>query len=221
MKADLLMVRPAAEGRWMQFRDVYEVDGRPVRDRDERLARLFLQPPTASSLSQAESIMLESSRYNIGGIGRTINLPMLALSYFAPNHRARSVFSRADAGKVDQLAVLARPDAIWAVEFREVAPETLIRTTGERDLPAHGRAWIDAATGRILKTELVAKDPAVEGRIEVSYRFETSIGFLVPAEMREQYTDGGLRTRIVGHARYGNLKRFTVTTEETLRKPPG
>ena len=26
---------------------------------------------------------------------------------------------------------------------------------------------------------------------------------------------------IVGRARYGNIKRFTVTTDEALKKPPG
>ena len=44
LKSDVLLVRAPAGDRWMQFRDVYEVDGRAVRDRPERLAKLFLQP---------------------------------------------------------------------------------------------------------------------------------------------------------------------------------
>src|SRR5260370_1392492 len=36
LKADLLLVKPIGSNRWMQFRDVFEVDGRPVRDRSER-----------------------------------------------------------------------------------------------------------------------------------------------------------------------------------------
>src|SRR5258708_2584216 len=44
LKSDLLLVRPAGLDRWMQFRDVFEVDGQPLRDRTERLMKLFLAP---------------------------------------------------------------------------------------------------------------------------------------------------------------------------------
>src|SRR5262249_36082550 len=37
LKSDLLLVRPAGGDRWIQFRDVFEVDGKAVRDRSERL----------------------------------------------------------------------------------------------------------------------------------------------------------------------------------------
>ena len=62
----------------MQFRDVTEVDGKKLKDRNDRLARLFLSP-SKSTASQARKIMDESSRYNIGDIERNINLPVLAL----------------------------------------------------------------------------------------------------------------------------------------------
>jgi len=45
LKSDLLLLR--AEGQtngYVQFRDVYEVDGDPVRDRNDRLLKLFLNP---------------------------------------------------------------------------------------------------------------------------------------------------------------------------------
>ena len=220
LRADLLMVRLAAEERWVQFRDVFEVDGRVVRDRDERLARLFLQPLSASSLDQAEAITRESARYNLGGIERTINLPVMALTYFQPAHRRRSTFARVDAGDVKAWAGIASAPAIWAVSYQETGPDTLIRTSGERDLPASGRAWIDTATGRILRTELVAKSPEVRGRIDVRYRFDEALEGLVPDEMREEYSDRQM-SRIIGRARYGHIRRFKVTTDETLKKPPG
>ena len=220
LRSDLLMVRLAAQDRWVQFRDVFQVDGRPVRDRDERLQRLFLNPSPAN-LEQAEAISRESARYNLGSIERTINLPLIALSYFQPAHRWRSTFARVDAGNVKAWASIATAADIWAVSYRETEPDTLIRTSGERDLPASGRAWIDAATGRVLRTELIAKSAEVQGRIEVNYQLDAALGFLVPAEMREEYSDTPAMRRIVGRARYGNIKRFTVTTDETLRKPPG
>src|SRR5947208_1164860 len=42
LKSDLLLVKPQGADRWIQFRDVFDVDGKPVRDRDERLVKLFL-----------------------------------------------------------------------------------------------------------------------------------------------------------------------------------
>src|SRR5262245_17572571 len=47
--SDLLLLRPAGATRWVQFRDVFEVDGKAVRDRSERLFRLFLEPTTSSA----------------------------------------------------------------------------------------------------------------------------------------------------------------------------
>jgi hypothetical protein len=220
LRSDLLMVRLGAEDRWIQFRDVFEVDGRMVRDRDERLARLFLQP-SPSSLDQADAIARESARYNLGRIERTINLPLLALSYFQPAHQARSAFARIDAGDVKAWSDIASAASIWAISYRETAPDTMIRTAGERDLPASGRIWVDATTGRILRTELVAKDARVKAQVEVTYRFDAALGFLVPAEMREEYSDAPAMNRILGRARYGKIKRFMVTTDEVLRKPPG
>ena len=51
LRSDLLLVRPAGVDRWIQFRDVFEVDGHPVRDRTERLMKLFLDPPKTLSIS--------------------------------------------------------------------------------------------------------------------------------------------------------------------------
>src|SRR4051812_45702654 len=48
LKSDVLLVRAPAGDGWIQFRDVFEVDGKPVRDRAERLAKLFLQPSASA-----------------------------------------------------------------------------------------------------------------------------------------------------------------------------
>src|SRR5580765_1819819 len=42
--SDLLIVKLESAGLVTQFRDVFDVDGAPVRDRDERLMKLFLEP---------------------------------------------------------------------------------------------------------------------------------------------------------------------------------
>ena len=42
LRSDVLLVKLAGDEWWMQFRDVFEVDRRPVRDRDQRLYKLFV-----------------------------------------------------------------------------------------------------------------------------------------------------------------------------------
>jgi hypothetical protein len=82
--SDFLLVKLPDTNEWLPFRDVFEVDSKRVRDREDRLSKLFLQPaPTA--LAQAQRIMDESARYNIGSIQRTINLPVFALEVLRPS----------------------------------------------------------------------------------------------------------------------------------------
>ena len=81
--SDFLLVQVPGEG-WMPFRDVFERNGQKVRDREERLAKLFLNGSSRSSVDQARQIMVESARYNIGTVERTINLPTLPLALSHP-----------------------------------------------------------------------------------------------------------------------------------------
>lgn len=67
LKSDLLLVKPERADRWIQFRDVFEVDGQPIRDRNERLMKLFVDP-SSSTAGQVEHIVTESARYNIGNV---------------------------------------------------------------------------------------------------------------------------------------------------------
>ena len=45
LRSDILMVMFPGATEWLVFRDVAEVDGKPVRDREERLTKLFVDPP--------------------------------------------------------------------------------------------------------------------------------------------------------------------------------
>ena len=56
IKADFLLVRYPGDTEWLQFRDVSEVDGKPVReDQQERLTKLFLEP-SESALSATAAL---------------------------------------------------------------------------------------------------------------------------------------------------------------------
>ena len=227
MKSDLLLVRPIGAARWIQFRDVFEVDRKPVRDRTDRLARLFLTP-SKSTCDQVHKIVAESSRYNIGDIERTVNVPVLPLMYLDPSHQSRFAFKVADADP-DRLVIggsvvtLGLPDSprftvsteVWVVEYREVARPTMISGRG-KDVPSRGRFWIEPASGRVVMSELIAENQDVRGKIDVSYQSEPVVGLLVPIEMRGSYDSPRDGARIEERATYSSFRQFQVAVDEKL-----
>ena len=223
LKSDLLMVRPEGEQRWIQFRDVFQVDGRMIRDRDERLYKLFVKP-TGTTEEQAQAIQNEGSRYNLGAIVRTVNVPILALSFFDAEHQPRFTFKRIKPGDVREFEGSAKPDDVWAFEYREMSKQTLVRGNNNADLPSRGRIWIEGTTGRVLKTELLLDDIQVKAAITVDYAFAPELKLLVPSEMRERYQMNRSASRIEATANYSKFRQFKVTTTEKTntetKKPP-
>ena len=219
---NLLLVRPGGMGDWVQFRDVFEVDGRPVRDRGERLVPLFLQP-AASRAAQLMRIRAESARYNIGTVERTVNTPTLPLLFLETANQKRFAFTRASSRATLTLAppselagaAFRTSTEVWIVDFREKQDGTLIRDERGRDVPARGRFWIEPSSGRVLMSELTANTRRIRATIDVSYQSEPLVGLLVPIEMRERYATRDAE-RIDGVATYGRFRQFTVTVEEEI-----
>jgi VWFA-related protein len=215
-RANLMTISLGARG-WVAFRDVFELDGRPVRDRDERLTRI-LQNVTPDSLDQARKIAAESARYNLNPdtarIDRTINVPMTALFYLRAANQSRSSFR------------LGKPERAGGVEcvtleFTEQSLPRLIRTTG--DAPAEGKFWIDMANGgRILKTEMRLQSQgrggaAVRSQATVTYGRVDRLNLWVPVVMDESYVVTGTRQTVTGHATYTDFKEFKVTTSADIK----
>ena len=203
--SDFLLVQVPGEG-WMPFRDVFERNGQKLRDREERLANLFLNGSSRSSVEQARQIMLESTRYNIGTIERTINLPTLPLVYLTEAHRGRFQFE----------LVKRDPDDGTLVQFREVRGPTYISTRNGKDMPSTGRFWLHEATGAIRRTELDVEDSTVEAHIKVAYRLDGGLGVWVPVRMEERYRDRGSTSEVRGVATYSRFRKFQVNTSEEL-----
>ena len=222
LKSDLLLVQSAAARKWLQFRDVFEADGVAVRDRPERLTRLFLEE-SAASRGQVAAILKESARYNIGDIQRNINTPVFALQYLERSNQSRFRFKRTNnrvpEGVKNEPAppgVFRTSVEVWAIEYEEKEPGTFIRTTDFKDLPSRGRFWIEPDTGRVLISELVARNRAVNGIVDVSYQSDPLLGLLVPVEMRERYDDRH-GARIQAIATYGRFRQFQVKVDEKIR----
>jgi hypothetical protein len=207
--SDFLLVQVPGEG-WTPFRDVFERNGQKIRDREERLAKLFLAGASQTTFDQARQIMVESSRYNIGTVERTINLPTLPLAFLTRAHRGRFTF---ELGKQDETDGTV-------IEFHEVKTPTYVATTGGRDLPVSGRFWVDEATGAIRRTELDAVDTAVEAHIKVTYRLDDGLRLWVPIRMEERYRNRHTTAEVRGVATYSRFRKFQVSTSEELTKEP-
>ena len=225
LRSDLLLVRAGGSGDYVQFRDVFEVDGQPVRDRNDRLLSLFTRP-TDATVNQTRRIADESARYNIGQMLRNINVPVLPLRFLDPSNTWRFKFTLKSRGggpavtaDLPQSPTFRVSTEVWVIEYRETAPRTMIWTTGQRDLPSHGRFWIEPSTGRVLMSEFVAENADVQSRIDVSYQSEPILDLYVPVEMHERYADRNYPYRIIGTATYSNFRRLEV--EEPGRFPIG
>jgi hypothetical protein len=204
LKSDMLVLSVGGSG-WLGFRDVFEVDGRPVRDHEERLFKLFLKP-SADSLDQARKILDESARFNIGKVTRNINVPTMALTFLKRAYQPRSSFT--DKGIETIAGIRAR-----VVEFREKASPRVITTPD--GAAAQGRFWIDPESGRIVRSELMMAG-TVYLVITVKYAPQTRLDNLwLPVTMREVYRRAGELTE--GRASYSDFRSFKVDVKTIIR----
>jgi VWFA-related protein len=175
LRSDVLLLKQEDSGEWVSFRDVFEVDGRPVRDRDDRLRKLFLEPgPDATA--QLLRIKEESARHNIGPLRRNINVPLYLFKFLSPAARPRLRFmigARQESGGL----------RTWRVDFTEVVWPTIIHGINEEDLPASGHFLLEQSTGAIVETLLHLQTGAFVADIRVRFRIDPGLGLWVQASV--------------------------------------
>ncbi len=196
LRSDFLLVAlPGAVDRY-QFRDVLEVDGTAVRDRGDRLTKLFLDAPR-DALQRARDLTRESERYNLLNIG-SLDQPLLAVGFLQPRYVNRFQYT---VGSIER-----RDGAdVRYVAFEEIARPTIIKSNVTHgDFPSHGYFLIDEATGRVVRSELDLGHGTPPPSIVTSFRFDEDLQLEVPVEMRDP----------LGVATYGRFRRFSVKTEE-------
>jgi hypothetical protein len=191
---------------WIALRDTYDVDGTAVAERGDRLRALF-SGPRAQRGERAAAMAADGARFNIGDpYYRTVNLPTFALRVLRPASRKRIEFNKAGEEPVDGTRT-------WVIAFREIKGPTFSGTPGGADNPAHGRFWVEPDTGVVLRSEMIlggTRRLAARAQITVTYRFESSLGFQVPIEMRERY-DNPRRPRqdvVIAVATYSDFRRL-------------
>jgi len=207
---------------WLGFRDVIDLDGKPVGDRQDRLQKLFLESP-ATAVQAGRTIANESARYNMGPLQRNFNVPTTALFFLHPTNRGRFTFKKESEDTLEGVRV-------WKIRYKEASRPTIIRTSQGKDMPVKGILWIDPADGRVLKTNMELESDSMlsgansqmrnntfeepfQGRvvpgwderrvnsavsITVTYKPEERLGLLVPVEMLESY-EGPFRSQFTGN----------------------
>jgi sulfatase modifying factor 1 len=210
LRSDFLLVKSPETEALVPFRDVIAVDGVVVRDRETRLARLFLNP-AADAMAQAEQIRDEGARYNLGNMRSTIGNPVMALAVLQRSYQPRFRFSL---GKEDR----GMGANIWIVEYKEETAPAMIRGEAGTNLFAHGRLWVNAISGRVVKTELRVEQPSIRAVVTTTFRSDDRFDIGVPLEMREAYTFGNGNS-INTVATYGRFRRFDVRAEEEIHSP--
>ncbi len=213
LRSDYLIVQLPPQEDWFALRDVYEVDGMPVSDRADRFRQLFAGP-RATVTDRAMAMAAENARFNLGDIYRTINVPTFALRLLRPISRGRIRYQKAGEEQIEGTHT-------WVVSYEETRGPTFSGTRTGRDLPAHGRFWIEPDTGVVVRSEMILggtrrlRDRATS---TVTYGVEPSLGFRVPVEMRERYDRPDRKNAdvIVAVATYSGFRRFDL---RTLTKP--
>jgi hypothetical protein len=205
LTSDFMLVRYPGGTEWLMFRDVAAVDGMPVREQQERLTRLFLQP-FDDAVERARAISRAADKYNLVNVGN-INNPLVAMALLQQEYQSRFHYTLSGIDKKVGASVRV-------VHFQERRRPTILRSDGSADLPARGLAWVEEPTGRVVKTELQVGSATFPVRITTTFAADDTLQIDVPVEMREWYPDGP--GEITGVATYSHFRRFEVKTDESI-----
>jgi hypothetical protein len=206
LTSDFAIVKADAIRGWLGFRDVLAVDGKPVRDREERLARVLMA--SEGRYDEAQRLSDESARYNIGAVERNFNVPTAALFFFVPDNHDRFKFSSRGVAE----------DGTWEIAFSEKSGSALIHTPDWKPIPTSGTIRVQPETGVVVRTLLHvdSKQGALRGigRIDVRYAYVEQLKMWLPASMDESFEVSprkGVWSRVTGHAEYSNYRTFTTS----------
>ena len=219
LRSEVLIVRLPLDVPWLMYRDVIAVDGREVTDQRGRLEQIFRDSPSSGALERAQALLRESSRFNIGPVERNFNVPTLALVFLLSSNQARVRFTLGGTERAEGRS--------WAViRGVETGRPTLVRSNGI-DTPLSLTYWVERESGAVYRSEVSFATPSGGSRVRVAARFAWNAGaqLWLPSEMTERYD---LRTSlesvdaryyVEGSAKYSNVRRFEVRTQDELRVP--
>lgn len=188
------------------FRDVMTVDGKPVRNREERLRKLLLSDRKEESHKQAVRITDEGARYNIGQFagGKGNVDPLVAAVWWFQGDLASGKFTRTES----------------TMSFSHGTRRPADDRSRSGSVAIRGHYVLDSQ-GRVAETLWATDDPVFDLRVTVRYREHPSLPVLVPSEMirREQVLHKPKTDHSEATVSYANCRQFQVTVEETITLP--
>ena len=214
IKAELFLTYLPADGEWIAVRDVIEVDGEPVKDREDLRALLAKR----DQIRLVKELTSRNARYNLGRVERNFNEPTLPLLLLDAKRTPRIKFDRKRVTREDDVTL-----AVLAFEERE--PPTLVATPNEGAVRAKGEFLLDAATGTVRRTLFQLTRPGIDVKLETAYVKDEKLKLWLPSVFTERYQSGsnigGIRLSsyaarasrelVECEAKYTNYRRFEVT----------
>jgi hypothetical protein len=203
LRSDFLLVKyPGDERRYQTFRDVLEVDGRPVREQQARITQLFLEP-FASAVERAGEIEVASFRQSLRR-GRLVD-PLQAIAYLQAFYQSQLEFTVAPADR------RAGGDMI-ELTFTQITP------AGVSLIPFRGKALLVEQTGQVIRTELTAGSGSNVRVTTTEFGFNAALRIDVPVRLRDEMPVSG-GDDFIGTAEYTNFRRFQVRAEQEIDVP--
>jgi hypothetical protein len=212
MRSEFALVAATGTDQWQAFRDVVELDGKPLGDRRNRLERALADRST-EGVAEARRISKESLAFDLSTMPHDVNAPTFAMTFLAPAKQKGVAFRKKGEKKVDDVPV-------WVIEFTETGAPLATRRDGTPQ-PSRGEIWIEPESGRVVRSRVVfdsldaypdmkqhperyADFPRVT--IEVTYKPDARLNMWVPVEMKEAYDR---RSDVVTcTATYSNYRRI-------------
>lgn len=212
LKSEFMLVGyPGSTEALMTFRDIREVDGKPVGDQKERITQLFLEP-FQSAIRRAQEIHRDGLRHSIDN-GRVMD-PLTVIGYLQPAYLGNFRVSRG--GLAKSLGPFVRE--ITLTPMQNPGPNRDGRAVLSRSPFKPARAWVAEDTGAVLKTELRSGFGVRSEITTTTFAMDATLEMPVPIEMRDEFPRG--RDDFIGVAKYSNFRRFTVRTDALVDVPP-
>ena len=201
LKSDFLLVAyPGRNELMMVFRDVREVDGKPVRDKQDRITKLFLEPFN-NAIRRAQDIHRDGLRLSVDN-GRLMD-PLQVVTYLQVEYQNGFTFT------LGERAPNLGPD------IREIG---LTPTPARGKLAKPARAWVSETTGDVVKTEVRSGFGARAESTTTTFGLDPVLKIRVPLAMKDELPRVS-GDDFIGTATYSNARRFDVRTDTEVKIP--
>jgi hypothetical protein len=213
-RAEVVFLWLPHEQLWLTARNVRTLNGKNVAGSETAVQEALADD--GGRVARLRQLRAQSARYNIGPMLRNFNDPTLTLQFVGARLQSRFSWAVEERETIDG-------HQTWRLKFTERQRPSLIRR-GTEELPATGRMWVEASSGRIHKTRLDVTDKELRARaiLDVTFERDDRLGMLVPNRMEENYEQEqsaglGVITRrgpsepIKAVATYSNFRRFETS----------